>query len=212
MEYLFASSRGVSRLVGPPYESSSSIDANPLRCSSQNISISHALQKSLGESKAGYPGYFGSIDAMKIGWDKCLQLLSPLYKGKEGYPTVVFQVSCNQQRFIHTIGKVQLGTRNDKMTVRYKETVMVMHSGNHDYKRLVWYTYDIQGNDVEHRGLYWICGSGYLGLPCLLGADKNSSNPMVAALAGIHGGVQKDVECLFGICNLLEFASNASIG
>jgi hypothetical protein len=63
----------------------------------------------------------------------------------------------------------------------------------------VWYTYDLEGNPVKHHGLYWICDEGYLLWPCLVCADKNNSNPMVAALAGIHGGVQKEVECLLGI-------------
>jgi hypothetical protein len=158
------------------------------------------LEKVQGEYKAvGYPGCLGSIDAVKIGWDKCPHKLNALYNGKEGYPTVGFQVSCTQRKFVQTIGKVEPGTRNDMTTVRYEETVVAMHSGNHKYKRTVWYTYDIQGNPVEHRGLYWICDGGYLRWPCLICGDKNSSNPLVAALAGIHGGVRKDVECLFGI-------------
>jgi hypothetical protein len=44
------------------------------------------------------------------------------------------------------------------------------------------------------RGLHhWICDGGCLRWSCLARADKNSSDPMVAALAGIHGGVRKDV-------------------
>ena len=137
----------------------------------------------------GYPGCFGSIDAVKIGWDKCPHPLYPLYAGKEDHPTVVFQVSCTNRKFIQTIGKVEPGSQNDKTTVRYKETVVAMHTGNHEYKRTPWYTYDLKGNLIEHRGLYWICDGGYLRWPCLVCADKNNLNPMVAALAGIHGGV-----------------------
>ena len=48
--------------------------------------------------EVGYPGCIGSIDTVKIGWEKCPHPRYPLYAGKEGHLTVVFQVSCTNRK------------------------------------------------------------------------------------------------------------------
>jgi hypothetical protein len=149
--------------------------------------------------KVGYPGCIGSLDAVQIGWDRCPAELSALYRGKEGYPTVGFQVSCTTRRFIQLIGKPQPGTRNDKTTIRYDATATAMRYGNHPLKSKKWDCFDANGNRIQHRGMYWIVDGGYLRWPSLICADPYSANADVRKMSPIHGGVRKDIECAFGI-------------
>ena len=41
----------------------------------------------------GFPGCVGSIDVVHIGWGNCPVAWIPLFKGKERYPSIGFQVS-----------------------------------------------------------------------------------------------------------------------
>ena len=42
----------------------------------------------------GLPGCVGSVDFVRIGWGKCPHQYYNMYKGKEGYPTISFEVIC----------------------------------------------------------------------------------------------------------------------
>ena len=53
-------------------------------------------------SKLGLPGCIGSIDCVHLKWDKCPESLRNDCKGKEGYPSLVYEVSVDHMRRIRS--------------------------------------------------------------------------------------------------------------
>ena len=51
----------------------------------------------------GLPGCTGSIDVVHIGWNACPANLLHLYKGKESYPSIAYEVIVNQAREIMAV-------------------------------------------------------------------------------------------------------------
>ena len=51
----------------------------------------------------GLPGCVGSVDCVHIGWDKCPSQFFNLYKGKETYPLVLYEVVCTSHKFIQPV-------------------------------------------------------------------------------------------------------------
>jgi hypothetical protein len=146
----------------------------------------------------GFPGCSGSIDVVKLGWDKCPSLLLNLYKGKEGYPSVGYQVVCSARRFIQPVGSGSPGTHNDKTTIKYDHTIKRLRTGSSRLCCKVWYTRKADGSSVKFCGLYFICDGGYLRWPCLICPINDLVNKDVAKMGGVLTAARKDIECTFG--------------
>jgi hypothetical protein len=146
----------------------------------------------------GFPGCSGSIDVVKLGWDKCPSSLLNLYKGKEGYPSVGYQVVCSARRFIQSVGSGSPGTHNDKTTIKYDHTIKRLRTGSGRLRCKVWYTRKADGSSVKFRGLYFICDGGYLRWPCLICPINDLVNKDVAKMGGVLTAARKDIECTFG--------------
>ena len=54
-------------------------------------------------SAMGLPGCVGSVDCVHIGWDACPTQYTSMYKGKEGYPSIAYEVICTSRKFIQLI-------------------------------------------------------------------------------------------------------------
>jgi len=74
-------------------------------------------------SSIGFPGCVGSVDVVHVGWNKCPVQYTNIYKGKEGYPTIAYEVICSSKKFIQSVTYGHPGSRNDKHIVRYDDTV-----------------------------------------------------------------------------------------
>jgi hypothetical protein len=70
--------------------------------------------------RMGFPGCVGSMDVTHVYWDKCPEVLTFLCKGKEGKPTVSFQVVADHTKRIHHVSKPFYGATND-ITITYQE-------------------------------------------------------------------------------------------
>jgi hypothetical protein len=82
-------------------------------------------------TEMGLPGCVGSVDCVHIGWDMCPTQQQNMYKGKEGYPSVAYEVICTSRKFIQSVSVGHPGSRNDKHIVRTDETVMsLLYYGN----------------------------------------------------------------------------------
>ncbi len=58
----------------------------------------------VGEYAArGLPGCVGSVDCVHIGWDQCPTQYLNMYKGKEGYPSIAYEVICTSRKFIQSV-------------------------------------------------------------------------------------------------------------
>ena len=66
----------------------------------------------------GLPGCMGSMDGVHFAWDNCPSPYLPLYKGKEGYPTVAYNVTVDHARRVMAVHGAFPGARNDKTIAR----------------------------------------------------------------------------------------------
>ena len=80
-------------------------------------------------SDLGLPGCVGSIDVVHIGWDACPANMLHLYKGKESYPSIAYEVIVNQRRFIMAVTDGHPGARNDKHICRLDESLRSLTEG-----------------------------------------------------------------------------------
>ena len=78
----------------------------------------------------GLPGCVGSVDCVHIGWDRCPTQYKNMYTGKEGYPSVAYEVICTCRKFIQSVSCGHPGTRNDKHIVKTDVSVMQLMESN----------------------------------------------------------------------------------
>ena len=111
-------------------------------------------------NKVGFPGCVGSMDAVHLAWEKCPYSLVGLFTGKEGYPTVAFNVIANHTGRIMHSTQFHPGARNDKTIVRYDEFVTRLRT-EHEFTQFEYTLKDDDKNDVKCRGAYVIADGGY---------------------------------------------------
>ena len=81
--------------------------------------------------KHGLPGCCGSMDVVHRGWDKCPSEFTPLFKGKECFPTVAFQVIVTHTKKVLHVSLGYPGAWNDKQIVKVDSAPKSLHSGSH---------------------------------------------------------------------------------
>jgi hypothetical protein len=146
----------------------------------------------------GFPGAIGSIDCVHVQWDKCPVSLRSICKGKEGYPSLVYQACVDHTKKILAVTSSHYGSRNDKTIVKYDEHVMKVKDGEL-YSSEKFHLYNSEGELEEHEGLYFICDGGYHKWRCLQCPMKHTSDLASAHFSTCLESVRKDVECVFGI-------------
>ena len=78
----------------------------------------------------GLNGCIGSSDVCHVAWDRCRASLSNAATGKEGFPTLAFQIIVNhRRRILHSTGAF-LGATNDKSIARLDPAFTEMHEGD----------------------------------------------------------------------------------
>ena len=144
------------------------------------------------------PGCGGSIDVVHLKWSNCPAGDRNRCVGKEGYPTLAFEVISGFDREILGVSSVQFGTRNDKHIVKLDKTVAKIRDDW--YKTMEWEYYDANGNAHTAVGVYLICDGGYLRWPILICPYKGEKNGSQRGYFSTNlESVRKDVECVFGI-------------
>jgi len=53
--------------------------------------------------QVGLPGCTGSVDCVHIGWDRCPSSMLNMYTGKEGYPSIAYEVIGTSRKFIQLV-------------------------------------------------------------------------------------------------------------
>ncbi|CAM9708381.1 unnamed protein product [Discosporangium mesarthrocarpum] len=71
-----------------------------------------------------FTGAVGSTDVTHLSWNKCPVVDAKSYEGKEGFPTLAYEVTVDH--FMRVLGATCgfPGARNDKMVVGYDDTVV----------------------------------------------------------------------------------------
>jgi hypothetical protein len=148
--------------------------------------------------RLGLPGCTGSVDCVHWAWDMCPAGLYSDCKGKEGFPTVVFQVIVTHTRFIQAVSKIFYGTWNDITITHHDNNLNVIQTG--ELSQYTWIREQTDGPPVTETGLYLICDGGYPKRPLLICPfkDQQEGTDMHAWSSHVES-LRKDVECTFGI-------------
>jgi hypothetical protein len=149
-------------------------------------------------SKLGFPGAIGSTDCVHIRWERCPVGHRFFHKGKEGYPTLSYEVTCDHTGKIIAVTQGHPGARNDKTIVRFDGFVSSLHEGE-IYGDIKYKLSNSNGEEIEEQGLYLIVDGGYHKWRCLQCPIKHPSDSPEGIWSEWLESVRKDVECLFGI-------------
>ena len=63
---------------------------------------------------SGLPSCIGSVDSVRIACDRCLTMHKKMFKGKERFCLIAYEVVCNCRKFIQSVLVGHSGTRNYK--------------------------------------------------------------------------------------------------
>jgi hypothetical protein len=143
------------------------------------------------------PGCMGSIDCVHVPWPKALASVRSWFVGKEGIPTVAFQVIVNHKRKILSVSQPHPGAHNDK-------TIASMDPALHAIRTLQafitfpWTCLTAAGEAAAH-GVYLICDGGYHLWRVLQRCNVVTSDPKMLFLMNRITSARKDVECTFGV-------------
>jgi hypothetical protein len=155
------------------------------------------FQKVVGEyTSRGLPGCVGSVDVVHIAWDCCPTQYLNMYKGKEGFASVAYEVICNSRKFVYSVSCGHPGARNDKHIVRTDESVMQLLEGNGWLHSKAWRAMGPNRQVKTFTGvLYLICDGGYHRWPCLVSPVKHgiAGSPTMKWSAKLES-VRKDIE------------------
>jgi hypothetical protein len=149
-------------------------------------------------SGLGMPEAVGSTDCTHIPWGRCPAKLSSVFTGKEGFPTVAYEVTVDHHKRILWVTDGHPGARNDRSIVRFDEYVMAIK--NKDI--LSEYSFWLKGSDgveVEQRGAYLITDGGYHLWRCCQPPIKCAWSAAEVEWSCRLESVRKNVECMFGI-------------
>lgn len=153
--------------------------------------------------RLGFPGCIGSMDGVHLGWACCPAQLYHEHKGKEGFPSLVYNVIVDHVRRIYSATKGNPGTVSDKTAVKFDSFVLELKEN----KAYPDFRYPLRreqrpGCDgpshIFYNRPYLMNDGGYLEWVSTMHADKQSTNT-----AHIHWrkrleSVRKDTECTFG--------------
>ena len=169
------------------------------------------FEKVVGEYSArGLPGCVGSVDCVHVGWDKCPSQYHNMYSGKEGFPSIAYEVICTARKFIQSVSVGHPGSRNDKHIVRTDDSVMELLQGNGWLQSKSWKAFGLDGRQVPFFCVYLICAGGYHRWPCLISPVKAGvPGSAVMKWSAKVESVRKDIEGVFGILKVrFKFLKN----
>lgn len=146
--------------------------------------------------RLGFPGAIGSVDCTHIRWDKCPAHLRATCKGKEGFPSLAYELTVDHFRRIHAVTEGHYGTRNDKTIVKYDAHVMAVKNGL--YAQVPYHLYNAAGVLVQHVGLWLITDGGYHRWSCMACPMKHAHDIQHTTWSCSLESVRKDVECVNG--------------
>ena len=98
--------------------------------------------------RIGLPGCVGSADVVHVRWERCPAAYRALACGKEGFPTVAYEVVVDHFRRILSVTRGFFGSFNDKIIVRFDGFIQAIHD-RELYSEVEFKVF----NEVEFHGL-----------------------------------------------------------
>jgi len=146
--------------------------------------------------EAGFDGAIGCTDGVQIPLKRCAYNLRLTRTGKEGYPTLGFNVTVTFRRRILYSTMGIPGAVNDQSKVLFDDLLLKIERGEVMFP---WTRYSVDGaTETRHRN-YAITDNGYPKRPGYIMPEKYSSNVKHAKFSKFIESVRKCVECCFGI-------------
>jgi len=155
----------------------------------------------------GFPGCVGSVDCTHIRWWNCPRKRQNLCRGKEGFPTLAFQVLVDPSRRIQFVSKSFFGSLNDKNICDVDKFIynnnggMLNASGTARllYKDVIYDIFNKDGEVITLRGGYFISDGGYPLLSIFVNPHCKRHDRAAVIWSEFLESIRKDVECCFGI-------------
>ena len=147
-------------------------------------------------TQMGLPGAIGPTGGVHVCWGRCPAGETNAHTGKEGCPTLVFNVTARHDGYIQHVAGALMGNRNDKTTVRFDKFVAAVRGGKH--KGCAFEVCTSGSAKKEVKGLWLICDGGCHRWRCLQCPVKISADRGLAAWSRWLESVRKGVECCFG--------------
>jgi hypothetical protein len=135
--------------------------------------------------KLGFPGAAGSMDVVHVALDKCSASTRSIHQGKEGYPTLGFEVVADHLRWIQAVSPSFPGAVNDKTICRYDGFVRDLRSGQL-FKDVTYKLYKSDGSQITRRDPYLIVDGGYHKWKELQAVMKGLSEPSEVACSHLR--------------------------
>lgn len=144
----------------------------------------------------GFPGCLGSMDVVHVHWERCPSGLSVMHTGKEGYPTIAYQVIVDHSGRALACTRGFYGSWNDKIIVKFDGVIKQLRAGSHKHVKYKLYTAD--GSQTERSNVWIMVDGGYLKWEVTIAASSTCCTPAYVAWRKKLESVRKDVECFFG--------------
>jgi hypothetical protein len=159
------------------------------------------LEKILNEyAQIGLPGCCGSMDCTHIKWNQCPDEERHHAKGKEGFPTLAFQVVVDHSKRVLSVSQSFTGNINDKtICVNDLFSLAVKHGSLQHVSYELWNSY---GEKYKCLGGYLIVDGGYIDHICFIEPEKHRLTKDAVTFSEWLESVRKDVECFFGILKI----------
>ena len=153
-------------------------------------------------AKSGFPGAFLSMDVVHVKWRDCPWKLKQLCTGKEGYPTLAWNVGVDRNKIVTYVpmDSPHWGARNDKTQAMLDDLCQTLKDGRNPL--LANYEFTLRsgpaGASQRHKGVYAITDGGYHQWRCLMSGNSYSTDLWLGRLSKRLESVRKDPECKFG--------------
>ena len=165
------------------------------------IPTGELLEKILKEyADIGLPGCCGSMDCTHVKWNQCPKNERHNAKGKEGYPTLAFQVVVDHSKRVLSVSQSFTGNINDK-TICNNDlfSLAIKHGSLQHVQYELWNSY---GKKYKCQGGYLIVDGGYIDHICFIEPEKHRLTKDAVLFSEWIESVRKDVECFFGILKI----------
>lgn len=110
--------------------------------------------------KLGFTGAIGSTDVTHVGWNMCPFTLGRSFTGKEGFPTLAFQVAVDHAGRAIGVTRGFTGATNDKTIIRYDAAVDKIRKDS-QYTERQYKLRKADGTTFTRSGCYLIVDNGY---------------------------------------------------
>ncbi|CAN0330784.1 unnamed protein product, partial [Hapterophycus canaliculatus] len=119
------------------------------------------LDRVMGQyEKLGFPGAMGSTDVTHVAWSRCPYNQARSYTGKEGAPTVGYQVTVNHAGRALAVTEGFTGSTNDKTIICWDAAVDQIRK-DEQYREKTFEVYNEDGTTRTLKGCYLLVDNGY---------------------------------------------------